>query len=51
MSGKTEKRFRRLARQTYRYHYEEFLDDVKKLKFSDRLRQKTGPRRIRGRIV
>ena len=38
MSGKTNKKLRRLARKAYRYHYNEFLEDVSKIKLFDRLR-------------
>ena len=38
MSNKSNKKLRRLARKTYLYHYEEFLEDVCKLGFRDRCR-------------
>ena len=38
MNQKTEKKIRRLARKTYKYHYNEFLEDVAKCKLTDRLR-------------
>ena len=38
MSQKSAKKLRRLARKTFRYHYNEFLNEVAKLKLSDRIR-------------
>ena len=38
MNQKTEKKIRRLARKTYKYHYNEFLEDVAKCKIFDRIR-------------
>ena len=38
MSEKSAKKLRRVARKTFRYHYNEFLKDAAKLKISDRIR-------------